>query len=210
MPSWKPFIPSEVALLLNAFGCFGGDPDSGRDTPAETGDAGRADDTAPRDTALADTGTSAGDPALLVINEVLVVNTASNADGSGEFDSWLEIYNTGSEPVELDGVFLTDDDSQPDQYGFPNDVAIDAHGHVGVWCDGQPEQESASEYHTPFLLNRGGDALYLNFVGKNGMITADSVYWQNAVTPDLAAARLPDGGEAWVSQAPTFAASNGN
>lgn len=145
----------------------------------------------------------------LVINEVLASNKASVADSAGEFDDWVEIYNNGDTIVQLTGFYLTDDEAEPTVFAFPAGVGIDAGGFLAVWCDGQPEQTTGTEYHTPFKLNRKGDTLYLNYAEGSELVTADEVFWEDSQTEDIAAARVPDGTGSFVLQAPTYEASNG-
>ncbi|GDX82901.1 hypothetical protein LBMAG42_47120 [Deltaproteobacteria bacterium] len=145
----------------------------------------------------------------LVINEVLASNTTNNSDNTTEFDDWVEIYNNGDTILQLDGFYLSDDEAEKTLFALPAGVGIDAHGFIGIWCDGQPEQTTASEYHTSYKLDRKGDEVYLNYAEGNQIVTADSVYWEAEQTPDVSAARVPDGAENWVNQAPTFEASNG-
>ena len=44
----------------------------------------------------------------LVINEFLASNTSVNTDPAGEYDDWLEIYNSSNEEISLVGLYLTD------------------------------------------------------------------------------------------------------
>ncbi len=44
----------------------------------------------------------------LYINEFLASNSTTNVDESGEYDDWLELYNVGSDSIDLGGFFLTD------------------------------------------------------------------------------------------------------
>ncbi|MDB4615088.1 lamin tail domain-containing protein [Akkermansiaceae bacterium] len=44
-----------------------------------------------------------------LINEVMANNESTLADGQGEFDDWVEIYNGGNTPLDLSGYFLSDD-----------------------------------------------------------------------------------------------------
>ena len=110
----------------------------------------------------------------LVINEVLASNDVSQADAAGEFNDWIEIYNNGDTIVQLTGFYLTDDEAEPTVFAMPAGVGIDAGGYLAIWCDGQPEQTTGTEYHTSFKLNRKGDQLYLNYAEGNDLITVDS------------------------------------
>lgn len=164
----------------------------------ETGDTDDTSDTAPTITAPP-----------LVINEVLASNDATKADGAGEYDDWIEIYNNGDKIVSLDGFYLSDTEDEPTLFQFPAEQGIEVGGFVIVWCDGNPEQSTATELHADFKLNAEADQLTLSYAEDNQIVAADSLVWDQVQVPDVAAARVPDGSETWVNQAPTFKASNG-
>ena len=45
-------------------------------------------------------------------------NTATDQDG--EFNDWVELYNTSNSAINLEGYFLSDRRSQPTKFKFPN------------------------------------------------------------------------------------------
>ncbi|RMF08484.1 MAG: hypothetical protein D6762_05575, partial [Candidatus Neomarinimicrobiota bacterium] len=47
--------------------------------------------------------------APVVINEFLARNASVNYDEAGEYDDWLELYNRSAVPVDLSGMYLSDD-----------------------------------------------------------------------------------------------------
>ena len=145
----------------------------------------------------------------LVVNEFLASNDTINADGAGGYDDWVEIYNSGDTIVQLDGFYLSDDSEEPTKYALPTGQGVEAGGYLLVWCDGQPEQDTATEIHTSFKLNRKGDYVYLYYYDGVAVGQADAVKWDSDQAADIAAARVPDGTKNWVNQAPTPAASNG-
>ncbi len=145
----------------------------------------------------------------LVINEFLASNDSTNADGAGEYDDWVELYNAGDTIVQLDGFYVSDDSDEPTKYALPEGQGIEAGGYLLVWCDGQAEQQTATEIHTSFKLDRSGDFIYLNYYDGIGVGQADAVKWEAAQEADIAAARVPDGSKSWVNQTPTPAATNG-
>ncbi|WP_425446485.1 hypothetical protein [Dethiothermospora halolimnae] len=49
----------------------------------------------------------------LVINEVMINNRNSIRDEEGDFEGWIEIYNKGNNPINLDGFGLSNDPTQP-------------------------------------------------------------------------------------------------
>ena len=50
------------------------------------------------------------------INEIQVSNKKTISDGFGEYDDWIEIYNPNSKAVNLSGMYLTDDLSNPTKH----------------------------------------------------------------------------------------------
>jgi hypothetical protein len=58
--------------------------------------------------------------AQIVINEICPSNVSIVGNGSGEFDDWIELCNTGGSAFNLNGYKLTDDIGQPDKFIFPN------------------------------------------------------------------------------------------
>ena len=61
------------------------------------------------------TAYGAGDDAStnLVINEVMASNAGVVMSPATNFDSWIEIYNPDSKVVNLAGMYLSDDESNP-------------------------------------------------------------------------------------------------
>jgi hypothetical protein len=143
----------------------------------------------------------------LVINEFLAANDTVNTDEAGEYDDWVEIYNTSDHLVQFAGLYLTDQpDTTPTRWAFPDGGGIDANGYALVWCDATPEQGSM---HASFKLNKGGDELSIYYVeGGADPVPVDALDY-DVQTPDLSFARVPDGTLHWVQGPPTPAASNG-
>ena len=89
------------------------------------------------------------------INEIQVSNKKTISDGFGEFDDWIEIYNPTSKAVNLSGMYLTDDLSNPTKHQISssnsNWVTIDSKNYLLFWMDSDPEQGSR---HISFNLNK--------------------------------------------------------
>ncbi len=52
----------------------------------------------------------------LKINEFLALNSSccpDNSSGTAEFDDWIEIYNAGTTPVDINGYYLSDNNGNP-------------------------------------------------------------------------------------------------
>ena len=140
----------------------------------------------------------------LLINEFLADNDQFNPDEAGEYDDWLEIYNSGPEDVHLSGKYLTDDPLNLTKWMFPfGGVALESGGHLLVWCDEDQEQPGI---HTNFKLSRGGE--FIALVDIDGVTILDAINF-GPQQSDVSYGRLPDGGLDWVTfDSPTPGASN--
>lgn len=178
-------------MLLVAFLACTGAVISGKDSGGETGT------TNPSNIELPD----------LVINEFLSSNDTILADEAGEFDDWLELYNYGDTLINFEGLYMTDDSAAPTKWALPADQGLAPGEYLVIWCDGQPEQGAL---HADVKLNKGGDliSIYKAVDGKKP-VRVDGVEWTKE-TPDISAARVPDGSTNWVHQTPTPGATNGN
>lgn len=156
-----------------------------------------------------DTGGGSITAPELVINEVLAANDTINADGAGEFDDWIEIYNASDAIVQLDGFYFTDDVETPQQYELPAGRGLSPGDFLLIWCDGQPEQQTATELHAAFKMDKAGDTLFLYYYDGDQRAQADAIEWTDKQTADISAARIPDGSLEWErTNQPTPAAAN--
>jgi len=96
----------------------------------------------------------------LKFNEILVENDSLNVDDFGEHNSWIEIFNSGYNTVDIGGCYLTDDISNPKKYWIPSGdpaTKIPARCYILFWADGKP---SRGIFHLNFKLN-GADSIAL-------------------------------------------------
>ncbi|MFT7451466.1 MAG: hypothetical protein ACI9VN_002190, partial [Patescibacteria group bacterium] len=77
----------------------------------------------------------------IFINEILASNSNTNTDEFGESDDWVELYNATSNPIDIGGMYLTDDLGNLVKYYIPptqaSQTTIPAMGYLLVWCDNQ-------------------------------------------------------------------------
>lgn len=125
------------------------------------------------------------------VNEIMSANYSTIEDFEGDYSDWVELYNGGTETINLSGYTLTDKQDTPNLWTFPN-VSISPGGFLLVFVDGK-DITTGSELHTNFSLDSGGeDVLFydpsgglVNFIpGKH--LTLDQSY-----------ARLQDGSTEW-------------
>jgi len=141
----------------------------------------------------------------LLINEFLARNDTTLPDDFGEFDDWVELYNPTPCPVNLNGIYITDDLADPTKFRIElgGDSLLAEGEYALVWCDNDPEQ---GPFHTDFKLSAGGEQLGVVFA--DGLTWADSLTW-GVQTADIAYGRYPNGSESWDFLTPTPGWSNG-
>ena len=146
-------------------------------------------------------GTSSTSP--VVINELMASNTTAIADNAGEFDDWIELFNTSPQPEDISGFFLTDKPDNLDKWEFPAGTIIPGNGYLIVWAD---EDSSQGPLHCNFKLSASGETLIL--LDTDTMVVDEVMFGQQ--TTDMGYARVPNGTGNFVIQGPTFANHNVN
>src|SRR5688572_20839223 len=83
----------------------------------------------------------------VVINEYSAANLSRNADEYGKYEDWIELYNTGANPVNLNGWHLSDDEDEPTLWTITENIEIAPGGYAIFWCSGRN-----TGLHTNFKL----------------------------------------------------------
>jgi len=173
---------------------------------------------------------AAGAPPV-VINEVSAANTVA-ANEYGKRNDWIELYNTTDHDIDLEGMYLTDDPSEPEKYCITKttfeangqwsmvngqrlmvngqwsmvngqSTIIPAHGYFIVWAD---KLDPFRQIHASFKLANNNE--------QSVTITAADHSWSNTLTysahnGDESVGRYPDGGKRiYHMTCPTIAATN--
>ena len=124
---------------------------------------------------------------------MLLRSTLTKADPQGQYDDWIEIYNFGSMPLDIGGLYLTDDLSNPTQWqipaGDPDLTTIAPGGYLLIWADGDLDGQGL---HATFRLSAGGEEIGL--FDADGATLIDSMVFPKLVA-DVSYGRQPDGGE---------------
>jgi hypothetical protein len=106
------------------------------------------------------TNNDAGAPVTVRINEWMTDNETFMTDPYGESDDWIELYNHGTNAVNLTDFGLTDNLNSPAKWRFPTGTIIQAGGFLLVWADnGHPTQTNG--LHTSWALSKDGEAIGL-------------------------------------------------
>ena len=98
--------------------------------------------------------------AQVVINELMQSNIDCIMDDLNEFpDSWVELYNSGTEAVNLQDYKLGTKDKAKKAWQLPNQT-LNAKSYVVVYCD-----KEETGLHTDFRLETGKDGNVYLFQG---------------------------------------------
>ena len=131
----------------------------------------------------------------LVINEFLASNDSANTDPFGGHDDWIEIYNAGTEAVDIGGMYITDDLAETNKWQIPatqpDSTTIQAGGFLILWADGKPEQGIV---HVDIKLSGGGEQIGLYESDATSVI--DTLTFGDQTT-DISAGRISDGSDTW-------------
>lgn len=133
----------------------------------------------------------------LYVNEFLASNDSCIADEYGEYDDWIEIYNPGNTPVDIGGMYITDDLTDPTKWQIPttapDTTTVPPGGFLLLWADKQPGQ---GVLHVNIKLSSGGEQIGL--FAPDGSTPIDTLTF-GAQTTDISSGRLPDGSNNWVT-----------
>jgi hypothetical protein len=120
-------------------------------------------------------------------------NTTGIKDESGEYEDWIELYNSGSSPVNLAGLYLSGKLSSQNAWQIPSDnstiTTIPSKGYLLFTAD---NELSEGPLHAGFKLDKQGDAVFLFKMIGLEMIVIDSMRF-GAQEDNVSWGRYPDG-----------------
>ena len=122
-------------------------------------------------------------------------------------DDWVELYNTTDKPIDVEGMYLTDNPEKPQKYQITKSdtqasTIIPAHGYLIIWCD---KRNTKTQLFSQFKLEKEGDELLLT--AADGSWTDRFVYPE--VKSDETVGRYPDGADdVYTMNVPTIAKAN--
>jgi hypothetical protein len=126
----------------------------------------------------------------LVINEFMASNNDTIADPQGQYDDWIEIWNSGLKSIDVGGMFLTDNLSDPIMWRIPINMrsitTIPAGGYLLIWADGDTTDFGL---HANFKLDADGEEIGL--FDKDGVTPVDSIEFPEQ-TQDISYGRDPE------------------
>jgi hypothetical protein len=96
----------------------------------------------------------------VIISEFMADNKSTLADENGQFPDWVEIYNTSTNTMNLNGWSLTDDPTHVARWFFPA-TNLTAKGFMVVFADGTNRVVLGQPLHADFSLKASGEYLAL-------------------------------------------------
>jgi hypothetical protein len=129
-----------------------------------------------------------------VINEVMAANDSTIKDNKGEYEDWIEIYNTGAEPIDIGGMYITDDLNEPNKWRIPSNAptqtTIATHGYLVLWADNETTE---GPNHVGFKLAKEGEVVGLYY---SDLTLADSIVFGEQYS-NISYGAYADGTENW-------------
>lgn len=135
------------------------------------------------------------------INEIMAQNTTGAQDENSQYEDWIELYNTGTEPFDLSGGWLSDDGENTFKWQIPNGTVIGPNEYLIVWAD---EDQDEGTLHANFKLSANGEEVWL--AAPSGVVLDHVTFGTQSA--NVALARIPNGTGPFVQQQATFAANN--
>ncbi|HMJ66946.1 MAG TPA: lamin tail domain-containing protein, partial [Candidatus Binatia bacterium] len=131
-------------------------------------------------------------PTAVIINEVMA-NNAGAVTNAGTFPNWIELRNSTTTNVNLEGWSLSND-SNTRRFVFAPGTLMLPGAYVVVWCDFGTDTNSG--IHAPIALERNGDTVSLYDPLTNRV---DAISYGNQVA-DYTIGRI---GDEWQLCSPT-------
>ena len=139
-------------------------------------------------------------PGDLVINELMSNNNSTVFDYNGDYEDWIELFNTTNFPISTKGLYLTDTISHLQQWELPNYI-IHPNSYFIIWADNDENQGSM---HSNFKLSNLGEKIILSNADSS---IIDSVSFITQLE-DISFARNPNGIGLFEMMLPTFNKNN--
>ncbi|MCQ2193427.1 MAG: CotH kinase family protein [Paludibacteraceae bacterium] len=146
----------------------------------------------------------------LFLNEICATNK-QYVDEHFQDEDWIEIYNDGTSPINIGGMYISDERKDPTKYQIADSVpeltTIPAKGYLVLWADGEPEQ---GILHTNFELPiTRTQTISLSKMVDGELFLIDSVRYEPHAKGETFARFSYDFDGQWaITSLPTFKAEN--
>lgn len=129
---------------------------------------------------------------LLWINEVLPVNLNGLPDNTTTPQPWVELFNSGTNDLSLDGFYLANNYTNIAQWAFPPGLTVPAGQFRVFFVDGQPQLSTGTFIHASFRLDATNGAIVLSQLTDYGLRITDYINYTN-LAANVSYGSYPDG-----------------
>ena len=147
----------------------------------------------------------------LYINEICASNN-QHVDEYRQDEDWIEIYNDGTSPVDLGGMYISDKRKNLTRFqiptGYPEKTTVPAKGYLIIWADA--DSSSQGPLHTNFKLSKvDPQTISLSRMVNGNLEVLDSIrYVAHNERESFARFSYSNDGAWCVTSSPTFRAKN--
>jgi len=131
-------------------------------------------------------------PPPVFVNEILASNLTGIVDEFGQAEDWLELRNRDVVPIDLGGMFLSDNLDRSQFWKIPPATVIPPGGRLVFWCDNDTAQ---GPLHTSFKLTKAAGRVGLFDTVDHGNTLVHGFYYGLQNT-DVSFGFLPDDADA--------------
>lgn len=144
------------------------------------------------------------------INEIMASNKTIHANEYGKYNDWIELYNSGSTPVDVAGLYISDNAANPTKYqipyGDPDKTTIPPQGFIVLWANGT---NYGGTLFLPFKLSKGGGDVVVSQKSSSGTVTVLDQLHYGSQNTDVSFGSYPNGSSNKIMfTLPTPGASN--
>jgi hypothetical protein len=130
----------------------------------------------------------------VIINEYSAANMTTIFDNYNDNEDWIELYNVGSDMVDLEGYFLSDNINNPGKWMIPAGVTIDAGQHLLIFCSDRDEV-TPGFIHAGFKLTQTKNEYVV--LSAPDMTTLDIIQITDPNKMNHSRGRVTDGDPNW-------------
>ena len=135
----------------------------------------------------------------LFINEFMASNVLAYGNIHGDYEDWIEIYNSSASPIDLGGYYLTDNLGGGSHWQIPSGqqakTTVPASGYLVLYADTLP---GLGADHLGFKLKSESGQIVL--LDKDNTTILDSINYETQFR-DISFGRSPDGSAQWMYMA---------
>ncbi len=114
-------------------------------------------------------------------------NESTIADKDGEFNDWIEVYNSGSSSINLKNYSLSDKQSNLTKWSFP-ETYLAPYEYLVVFASNK-NINNPDELHTNFKISQEGEPIYLT--NPSGQVISE--FSPLHISTDYSVGRMQDG-----------------